>query len=257
MNLACLAKSTILHEQNLHACSIRPVKNNFILMKTAFFFILVVLMISEPAFSQLEYYAQKDTILKKPAEVSSRHFVGEKKFSLSPNILAAPDLGVKFAGGARFQVFLGKRFSLDADLVIGRDYMHTGPGIIAIPFWLLFFNQSDIELQGDGGFAEFLVMLAAGILSFEHFSYHIPLKNDMEVSPYVNLLRIRQYLPPDDTSGDGAQLAFATGIQMDKYIGRFFISPYMEYSIGYGDHISGFNTGINLGISFPLSNYNK
>jgi len=34
MNRACLAKSINLHEQNQHASSIRPIKNNFVLLKT-------------------------------------------------------------------------------------------------------------------------------------------------------------------------------------------------------------------------------
>ena len=161
-------------------------------MKIRLSLILVVLLFSKAGFSQFQYYVPKDTI-KEHVEVYSRHFSGEKKISVSPNVLASPDFGVKLAGGIKFQVFLGKKISLDADLIIGRDYIAGGPGIIALPFWLLFFDQSGFEVEGDSGFEGFLIMVAAGILSFEHISYHIPLKNDLEISPYVSLLRFKQF----------------------------------------------------------------
>ena len=213
--------------------------------------VIVILLYGNIAFSQFDYYVPKDT-LKEDIKLYNRHFPGEKKISLSPNILTSHEFGVKLSGGIKFQVFLWSRISLDADLVLGKDYIHGGPGVIALPFWLLFFHQSGFEVEGDGGFAGFLILVAAGILSFEHVSYHIPLNDDWEISPYVSLLRFKQYIPPEheSTSHDG-QLSFATGIQMDKYIGRFFISPYAEYNIGYRDGISGFNTGVGLGISFP------
>jgi polygalacturonase len=42
MNRACLAKRTNLHEQNQHASSIRPIKNNFVRMKKVFIILLFV-----------------------------------------------------------------------------------------------------------------------------------------------------------------------------------------------------------------------
>jgi hypothetical protein len=220
-------------------------------MKVKLLLIIIVTLISNEAWSQFDYYVPKDSIRNR-VEVYNKHFFGEKNFSVSPNVLASHDIGIIPAGGIKFQVFLSERISLDADLVIGNGYMHGGPGVIAIPFWLLFFNQSGFEFDGDGGLTEFLVMLAAGILSFEHVSYHIPLKNKWDLSPYVSLLRCRQVTPSGDADFEGIQLSFATGIQMDKYLGRFFISPYADYSIGYHDHISGFNAGIGVGISFPI-----
>jgi hypothetical protein len=223
-------------------------------MKIRLFLVIVVLLSSNTAFPQFEYYVPKDTI-KEHAEVISRHFFGEKKISFSPNVLSIPDYGMKLAGGVKFQVFLGKRISLDTDFVFGKDYIHGGPGVIAIPFWLLIFNQSGLEVEGDDFFAGFLIMVVAGVLSFEHVSYHIPLKNDWELSPYVSLLRFKQFTPPENMNFEGGQFSFATGIQMDKYIGRFFISPYAEYNIGYRDRISGFNAGVGFGISFPANAY--
>ena len=219
-------------------------------MKIKFSVLIIVMLFSQTAFSQLDYYVPKETITEKPVEDFNRHFAGEKKISLSPNIITIPDFGSRLAGGLKFQVFLGKRLSLDADLIVGKDYIQGGPGIIAIPFWLLFFSQSGFESDNFGSFTEFLIMVAAGVLSFEHLSYHIPLKNDWEISPFVSLLRFKQFTPPENVNSYG-QLSFATGIQMDKYFGRFFISPYAEYNIGYSDGVSGFNAGVGFGISFP------
>jgi len=54
MNRACLPKNTNLHEQNQHASSIRPIKNNFVRMKKLLTIVLIAL-ISIPAFSQLKF----------------------------------------------------------------------------------------------------------------------------------------------------------------------------------------------------------
>jgi hypothetical protein len=219
-------------------------------MKTKLSILTIVMLFSLPAFSQLEYNIAKDKT-DGHVELYNRHFPGEKKISLSPNIITSPDFGTIMAGGLKFQVFLGKRLSLDADFVVGKHYLHGGPGIIAVPFWLLFFSQSGLESDEGFGFKDFLFMVVAGVLSFEHLSYHIPLKNDLEISPFVSFLRYKQYTPTEDINADGGQLSFATGIQMDRYFGRFFISPYAEYNIGYSDGISGFNAGVGFGISFP------
>ena len=39
MNRACFTKNTNLHEQNQHASSIRPLKNNFVRMKSTYYLI--------------------------------------------------------------------------------------------------------------------------------------------------------------------------------------------------------------------------
>jgi hypothetical protein len=46
MNRSCLAKSTNLHEQNQHASSIRPVKNNFAGMKNWFLLIAALFVLN-------------------------------------------------------------------------------------------------------------------------------------------------------------------------------------------------------------------
>ena len=169
--------------------------------------------------------------------------------SVSPNILTSHEFGVKFAGSISFQFFLGKRLSVDTDLALGKDYIHFGPGVIAIPFWLLFFSESEFQENNNMSLNEYLIMMAAAVLSFEHMSYHIPVNKDLDISPYVSLLRFRANTQTADNNTTD-NVSFATGVHFDKYFGRFFISPYAEYTVGYTHHVSGFNTGVGLGISF-------
>jgi hypothetical protein len=62
MNRACLAKSTNLHEQNEHASSIRPVKNNFVRMKNSV--VLLLLIFGSTLYGQTDSI-EKDILYKK------------------------------------------------------------------------------------------------------------------------------------------------------------------------------------------------
>lgn len=221
-------------------------------MKRILIICFLVFTLSANSYSQFDYYVPKEQKIEK-VPILSRHFKGEKTFSLSPNIIDTRSHGVTLAGGLKFQIFLSDRISLDADLVAGLRYLHGGPGVIALPYWLFSFKEEGVVFDGEGSFTMFLIMIAAGAMSFEHISYHIPIKNDLEVSPYISLLRFKQYTSADGIYDDGGQLSFATGVQMDKYFGRFFISPYLEYNVGYRDGIGGINSGVGFGISFPAS----
>lgn len=221
-------------------------------MLRRFLLIGLLLFISSRIFSQFDYYKPESKEQKREIN-SDRHFAGEMKLSISPNLVMNPDIGVKAAGGLGFQIFLSKRISLDADLVIGRKYFQGGPGVIAIPFWMLCLTDSGFEIADRDSFTIFLAMIVAGVLSFEHMSYHIPLENNWELSPSISMLRYKQVdyesLSPDFNSFSG-QFSFAAGLRADKYFGRFFISPYFEYNIGYKDGISGINTGAGFGYCF-------
>jgi hypothetical protein len=217
---------------------------------------LILLMLfswlSNTSYSQFEYYGKKDSVVHRH-EIMSRHMEGDKNLSVFPVALTNKDFGVKMAGGVKLQIFIGRRFSVDGDLVIGKDYVHTGPGIIAIPFWLLTLSGTPVESEDEDRLAGFLLVVTATLLSVEHFSYHIPLTVDTEIAPYVSLLRYRFISDPElenvvNQAKNG--FSFASGIQLDKYFGRFYFSPYAEYCIGYSDHIGGFNVGAGLGISF-------
>jgi hypothetical protein len=177
------------------------------------------------------------------------HSLGQSILSFSPTILLNTPNGVQLAGGIKFQLFFGKRLSIDADLVIGKDYFHLGPGIIGVPIglWGLSLDNEDAPIR------DFLFSVAAIALSFEHLSYHIPVNTDLDISPYVSLLRYKSSYEHNNLSDPdfiGEQLSFASGVQINKYYGKFVFSPYCEYNVGYKDLDSRFNMGIYLGIYF-------
>jgi hypothetical protein len=157
---------------------------------------------------------------------------------------------VQFAGGIKYQLFLSKRFSIDADIVFSKDYYHLGPGIIGLPIGLLALNSRNEEYTS---LSDFLFSVAAIVLSFEHISYHIPLNPDLDISPYISLLRYKSSYEHNNFSDPdfiGEQFSFATGVQINKYYGKFVFSPYGEYNVGYKDLDSRFNIGFYFGIYF-------
>ena len=207
--------------------------------------------LSSVTYSQFEY--------NKPDTTVSRHKTRELTFAASPTLLMNTRNGAQLVGGVKLGVFLGKRFSIDADLVIGRNYVHAGPGLIGLPLYLIasasdFQNDEFFSWNDESSLTDFLISVAVVALSFEHISYHIPLKEDVEISSYISLLRYKYsyaHSNYSDVNFISEQFSFASGLQINKYFGRFVLSPYAEYNIGYKDHISGFNIGVYCGIYFP------
>jgi hypothetical protein len=202
-------------------------------------------------YSQFEYNIPDSTV--------NRHKERELTFSASPTLVMNTPNGTQLVGGVKLGLFLGKRFSVDADLVIGRDYVHTGLGLIGLPLYLIA-SASDPQMgelfsgSDESSLTTFLLSVAVVALSFEHVSYHIPLNENVEISPYVSLLRYKYaYLRSNysDVNFISEQFSFASGLQINNYFGRFVLSPYAEYNIGYKDHISGCNIGVYCGIYFP------
>jgi hypothetical protein len=210
--------------------------------------IIIILIYSGCSYSQFEYY--------KPDMTEITHFKGERSFSIAPNVLTNTPYGVQFAGGLKTRYFVSRRISMDADLVFGRKYMHFGPGLIAVPFLLFQPDAINSDYQFDS-FSDLFFFLGFYMLSFEHVAYHIPLKQYTDISPYICLMRFKSAgeneFPANNNAGTG-QFTFASGIELNKYFGRFVFSPYVENNIGYKDHISGINMGVYFGYMFPSKN---
>jgi hypothetical protein len=197
--------------------------------------------------SQFEYYKPDIPVMK--------HNKGERSISVSSNVLINTPNGVQLAGGLKTRFFVSERVSIDADMVIGYEYFHTGPGILSVPFFLILpYTFSSVYLFDSYPCAEAFALMGVYILAFEHISYHIPTKKFTDISPYISLLRLKSAgndeFPTNNKTGT-SQFTFATGIEVNKYFGRFVLSPYIEYNIGYKDHISGINLGAYFGIRFP------
>jgi hypothetical protein len=179
------------------------------------------------------------------------HSRGDMSFSGSASM--------QFAGGVKMRIFLGKRISFDTDLVFGRDYFHAGYGVFGVPLWMLLLaplKSSEKLSDATSGNPDPGLTLIFGIfmiLSAEHTSFHFPVKNSFDISPYFSLLRYKsayEYGIYNNTNMTNQQHSFATGLELNKYYKRFLFSPYVEYNIGYADLVSGFNAGIYCGIFF-------
>jgi|WetSurMetagenome_2_1015567.scaffolds.fasta_scaffold140789_2 hypothetical protein len=179
------------------------------------------------------------------------HTGGDVILSASPTVLLYTPNGSQLAGGIKIQIFLSKRFSLDADLMLSRNYVHLSPGLIGVPLGILALSMGGDE---DRSLIDFFASLAAIALAIEHVSYHIPMTRQFDISPYVSLLRYKYASEINNNSEPGfinEQFCFTTGVQLNKYFGRFVLAPYAEYSIGYRDKLSGCNFGVYFGICFP------
>jgi hypothetical protein len=215
-------------------------------MKKRLLILIFILMTSYLAgYSQFEYY--------NPDATRNQHKAGDFVISASPNLLFNTPNGTQFAGGLKIKAFISKRISVESDLVFGRDYVHAGPGLIGIPVGL--FVSGSENYIGTESLEEFLFYLGCVILSVEHISYNIPLQKNVDISPYVSLLRIKsayEYGNDSNPAFAGDQMSFAAGIEVEKYFGRVVLSPYAEFNVGYTDHLAGYNIGVYFGILFPV-----
>ena len=181
------------------------------------------------------------------------HSKGDISILFSSDILYDTPGGVYQAGGMKLRMFVSKRFSFDSDCVAGRNYYHIGPGMLGLPLWGLG-TLFDLSL-GDQMPAETIIFLSTlMLLSAEHVSYHIPLNNNTDFSPYMSLLRyksIRGLSPADDSEKDKSTYNCALGLEINQYIGQFVVSPYVDYDIAYIGHNRSLNFGLNVGFYFP------
>ena len=172
------------------------------------------------------------------------HSPGDASISLSGNVVSNAHLGSRLVGGFKMRMFVGNRLSLDADLLIRNGYVHFGPGLLGLPLWLLDAESGSSGDEGDS-FRLFLLKMATGALSAEHIAYHFPIRNTIDVSPFVSALRLTQL------EGNTLHAAFVAGVEVNRYVRRFVLSPYVEYSIAYGGDFRGFNVGMNIGYYIP------
>ncbi len=142
-------------------------------------------------------------------------------------------------------------FSVDGKQILNYA-ANTDSGKLIYDLWALAERAFPSENFGDS-FTGVIFGALAVVSGFEHISYHIPLSNNLDLAPYISLLRYKysyeygNYSNPDFIS---EQLCFASGIQLNKYFGKFVLSPYAEFDVGYKDHAPGFNIGAYFGIYF-------
>ena len=189
--------------------------------------------------------------------------LGDFRIGLAPVLLGNTPNGLQFGAGIYVRAYVSKYLSFDSDLCISSDYIHAGPGIFGIPIAMLFMrDNSSLDDEDEGtelsedGIVFFLLKVAVVVLSVEHISGHIPVYKDLEISPYISLLRYRsQYVHSGQMPENQIpqQFCFATGLSIEKGFGRFVLSPFIEYNIGYKDKISGYIAGLECSMRFSLT----
>jgi hypothetical protein len=189
-------------------------------------------------------FGQEPNAPNSPPLSSPIHSPGDASISLSGNVVSNAHLGSRLVGGFKMRVFVGNRISLDADLLIRKGYSHFGPGLLGLPLWLLD-AETGSSGEEDGSFRLFLLKMATGALSVEHIAYHLPIRNTIDISPFVSALRLTQL------EGNTLHATFVAGVEVNRYVKRFVLSPYIEYSIAYGGDFRGFNVGMNFGYYIP------
>ena len=197
----------------------------------------------------LAVFAQENPPSRHDKYLIPEYAFGDFSISVSPNLLCNTPNGVQLAGGFKMNAYICSWLSFDADFVAGRDYFHFGPGIVGIPLYMLNASQG-IEFNSFGVLLLEVIIIA---LSAEHVAGHIPVKEVLDISPYISLLRFRysyEYGEYQSIDYEGQQVSFVIGTQVNKYFGRFYISPYAEVDVGYADHIPRYNIGIYCGYYF-------
>ncbi len=219
-------------------------------MKKILYLVLIVIGISSTVF------AQDDIFRSDSYGQNMLHRKRDFSIFLSTAYLSANNpYNPTLSGGLKMRMFVGERFSFDSGFMIGQDHSQWGIGTLGLPIWML--GMGILADEEDDIGAEFGKLLFFGVvmlLSAEHIAYHIPMQDRIEFSPYVSLLRMKQFTiveSPEHPDGYVGATCFALGAELNTYFNKFIVSPYVDYSIGYSGDFRGFAIGVNVGYYFP------
>jgi hypothetical protein len=204
--------------------------------------ILLVVYCSFSAIGQEDFYQDPTPVM---------HEVRDWTLSISPNYINHPNAYPRVVGGLNSMVFLGKYFSLNANVAAGQGYFHFGPGIIGVPAIIIAGGNMLLENSDMEAILIWAVMLG---LAFENFNIHIPVTSHFEISPYISLLRFKYIEEGYGGNGEDWNLNMVGGIRLNIFTSdRFFISPYMEATRDWANKtrgIWGVNGGLHAGFYF-------
>jgi hypothetical protein len=201
-------------------------------------------------------FAQDDIYTNASSEPAVLHSKRDFSIFLSTGYLSANNpFNPTLSGGLKMRMFLGERISFDSGFMIGQDHSQWGFGTLGLPVWMLgmgFFSDENDDIGSSFGKVLFLGIVM--LLSSEHIAYHIPIQGNLEISPYVSFLRMKQFSNVESQEHpDGYVVAtcFALGLELNTYFNKFIASPYVDYNIAYSGDFRGFNFGMNVGYYLP------
>lgn len=220
-------------------------------MKKILYILLIV------SLCPLSLCAQDDIFFANvPSEPATFHHRQDFSIFLSTAYLSANDpYNPSISGGIKMRMFLGERFSFDSGFLIGKHHSQWGWGLLGLPLWMFGMEfLMDEEGEFDSEIIKLLFLGTVMILSAEHIAVHVPLKQKLEISPYVSFLRMKQFsqaFSEEHPDGYDGATCFAIGLELNNYFNKFIVSPYVDFNIAYSGEFSGFNFGINLGYYLP------
>lgn len=208
-------------------------------MKTLFtlFFFIPVIIFAQPR--------------ENSAQVLTRYSIGKVDSAIYQNT----------SPGA--EIMLGSKWGLNynIDFIFRNDnifQMHSSPGLVVIPLFInMYFHMNDPDFADnypdDNYFMQFqFLWLFASIVDFvlpEGVSYHIPLKPQWDIAPYVNGLCL-DYIKNRNTEKSALRYSFNFGTKVtywstDNLTMGAFLETRKVYGMGWAA-----GAGISLGYSF-------
>ena len=153
-----------------------------------------------------------------------------------------------YAYGITGEYMLGKHVGIEFSVAGAKDYFHFGTGAVLFPFALLLSGT-----DSDNGLLLFLIGIAS---LFEHTNYHIPLSKNLELVPYVSLLRLRYMYDPESGFDDEIYASWSLGTKLGyRFNNNLFINASVEGSqLYYSGRPRGIQTGIHIGYIFKNKN---
>ncbi len=192
--------------------------------------------------------AQEEAMPEFPSRLA--HERGHWTLTAFPAWVSHPDANPRAAIGMNASVFMGRYVSLNANFAVGRGYFQGGVALLGIPFILLGSTHPGILFFGS--LEEFLLSLALIALTFENINFHIPLGQDIELSPYFSLFRIKYIREGYGANGYDTHVNLVLGSSLNIFTTeRFFVAPFVETTRDWGPGgLWGLNAGVHLGFYF-------
>ena len=152
----------------------------------------------------------------------------------------------KNAFGVTGEYMFSKRWSVEFSVAGGKDYFEFGTGGIFFPLGLLLSKTSRYGDDSDKGL---LLLLMAVACAFEHTNYHIPLSSNLELIPYVSILRIRYIYDNEHPYNQNTFPSWSIGTKLRLYTkNNWYFSTTVEGGQFYYPGVpKGLQAGVDIG----------
>lgn len=175
---------------------------------------------------------------------------GDKLFAATVEYVDFQHFSPYYTYGLTGEYMFGKHVGIEFSAAGGKDYFQLGTGAILFPLAILLSSADD----GDGD--SFLLFLAGLASLFEHTNYHIPLNKNIELVPFVSLLKIRYMYEPESAYDEYIFASWSLGTKLGfRFNNNLFINATVEGSqLYYSGRPRGIQTGIHIGYIFKNKN---